>query len=478
MQRRTKILATLGPASDSAEMIERLIDAGANGFRLNFSHRTHEYFGPLIETIRAKAKKLDRPISIVQDLQGPKMRIGVFKDGKSIQLKPGAKFVLTTRPVEGDESMVSTTYDRLPGDVHAGDRILLDDGCLELKVTKASGTEVETEVVLGGELGEHKGMNLPGVPISAPCLTEKDKADVRFGSEAKVDFMALSFVRTSADVLQLRTLLNSSKHPEIRIIAKIEKPESVKNLQEILEAADGVMVARGDLGVEVSAEKVPLLQKLIIERANKAEKLAITATEMLESMVSNSRPTRAEASDVANAILDGTDVVTLSEETAVGMDPVRVVRTMASIAEYTESDESIFEYSERIRPQRMVSFTHAIVAAARNAAEVLKARAILVLTQTGQTAWFASCQRPRCPIVALTPDPVTYRQLALVWGVVPIYSELGHTTEMMIRQGEDLMLARNIVSKGDIVVIVSGSNPVRGATNLMKIERIGEAAPA
>jgi len=477
MSRRTKILATLGPASDSAEMIEKLIEAGANGFRLNFSHRTHEYFAPLIETIRASAKKLDRPISIVQDLQGPKMRIGVFKNCKSIQLNPGAKFVLTTRPVEGDESIVSTTYDRLPGDVHAGDCILLDDGCLELRVRKASGTEVETEVVLGGELGEHKGMNLPGVPISAPSLTEKDVADARFGAEAKVDYVALSFVRASADVVQLRTLLNTSKHPEIKIIAKIEKPEGVKNLDGILEAADGVMVARGDLGVEVSAEKVPLLQKMIIERANKAEKLVITATEMLESMVKDPRPTRAEASDVANAILDGTDVVTLSEETAVGIDPVRVVRTMSSIAECTESDESIFEYSKRLRPQKMANFTHAIVAAARNAAEDLKAKAILVLTQSGQTAWLASCQRPSCPIVALTPEPAIYRQLALIWGVVPIYSKLADTTENMIRQGEEALLDRNVVNKGDIVVIVSGSIPLRGATNLMKIERIGEGSP-
>lgn len=454
-------------------MLEKLIDAGVNGFRLNFSHGTHEYFQPLIGRIRTISKRLQTPVAILQDLQGPKIRVGTLKDGKPVRLIPGAKLVITTRDVEGNEAMVPTTYADLPRDVHVGNRLLLDDGNLELKVTRVSGTDVETEIIVGGELKEHKGINLPGVTVSAPSMTEKDLKDARFGAEMGVDFVALSFVRTAADVLKLRNLLNELHHSEIKIIAKIEKPDAVKNLREILEVSDGVMVARGDLGVEVSAEKVPLIQKRIIDKANQAEKLVITATQMLESMVTSTRPTRAEASDVANAILDGTDVVMLSQETAVGVHPVRVVKTMASIAQYTESDDAVCQYTQRIRSQKMVTFTHAIVHAVRSAAEVLKAKAVLVLTQSGQTAQLASFQRPECPVFAFTPIETTYNQLSLVWGVMPIFSDFIPDVAAMIKRAEEMLLDLKVVQKGDVVVIVAGTNPVRGATNMMKIERIG-----
>ncbi|HEY4491029.1 MAG TPA: pyruvate kinase, partial [Acidobacteriota bacterium] len=454
--RKTKILATLGPASETAATIEQLLEAGADGFRLNFSHGNQDYFRSLIETIRSTGAKLQKPVAILQDLQGPKIRVGKLKEGKPVSLKSGEKFVLTTREIEGSKEMVSTTYSGLPQDVKEGDKILLDDGAIELKVLGVAQTDVKTEVVTGGILSEKKGINLPGVQVSANALTEKDIRDARFGATMGVDYIALSFVRSGSDLLSLKELLAEQQKSDIRVIAKIEKPEAVKNLKEIIDVSDGVMVARGDLGVEMPAEKVPLLQKMIIERSNKAEKLVITATQMLESMVNSPRPTRAEASDVANAILDGTDVVMLSQETAIGAFPVKAVRTMAAIAQYTESDGEVFQYVERIRPQRLTNFTHAIVHSARAAAEVMKADAILVFTQSGFTAHLASCQRPPCPIYAFTPVEKTYRQLALVWGVSPFLMEPLASTEAMIKRAEEILLTRKALQRGDVVVILSG----------------------
>jgi pyruvate kinase len=472
LMKRTKILATLGPASEERPMIEQLILGGADGFRLNFSHGTHESFYPLFDRIRLLAAHHYRPVSILQDLQGPKIRIGLLENHEPVLLEPGKPLVITTRDITGNRDIVSTTYQGLPDDVRAGDTILLDDGAIELKALAVNGTEVGTEVVTGGLLKERKGMNLPGVNISAPSLTEKDIVDAKFGVEMSVDYIALSFVRSARDVITLKNLLNDWNHPEIKVIAKIEKPEAVKNLQEILEVSDGVMVARGDLGVEMPAEKVPLIQKMIIERANKAEKMVFTATQMLESMVTNIRPTRAEASDVANAILDGTDVVMLSQETAIGKHPVKAVRTMASIAKYTESDEEIFSYTEHIRPQKLTNFTHGIVHSARAASIQMKAKAIMVFTESGTTARLASCQRPPCPIYAFTPIESTYRQLALVWGVFPFLFDPISSTDEMIRKGVEILTHSGEVQKGDVIIIVSGTNPVPGATNMMKIERI------
>lgn len=470
--RRTKILATLGPASNDAVIIDQLIAAGADGFRFNFSHGSQESFAPLFERVRSLAAQHHRPVSILQDLQGPKIRTGLLKDHQPILLESGKKLRISTQEIIGGSEAISTTYAGLADDVRPGDTILLDDGAIELKVISVSGGEVETEIISGGLLKEKKGMNLPGINISAPSLTEKDVSDARFGVEMQVDYIALSFVRTAWDVLTLKNLLIDWKHPEIKVIAKIEKPEAVTNLREILESSDGVMVARGDLGVEMPAERVPLIQKMIIEKANKAEKQVFTATQMLESMVTNVRPTRAEASDVANAILDGTDVVMLSQETAIGQHPVKAVRTMSSIAKYTESDDEIYSYTEHIRPERLTNFTHGIVHSARAASLQMKAKAIMVFTQSGTTAQLASCQRPPCPIYAFTPTETTYRQLALVWGVYPLLFEPLPDTDSMIRRGIEMLIEQGTVQKGDVIIIVSGTNPVAGATNMMKIERI------
>jgi pyruvate kinase len=469
-KRKTKILATLGPASDTPQMIERLIAAGADGFRLNFSHGTHDYFRPLVPYIRAASVKLDKPVAILQDLQGPKIRTGKLAGGEPVHLIPGTRFVITTRPIDGNAMIVSTSYSELAKDVKPGDKILIDDGVIELKVLQVRDSDVETEIVSGGLLRDKQGINLPGVNVSAPSLTEKDVEDALFGKELSVDYVALSFVRCAADVRRLRDVLGDS---DAKVISKIEKPEGVKNLAEILEISDGVMVARGDLGVELPAERIPLLQKMIIEHANRAEKLVITATEMLESMVDQTRPTRAEASDVANAILDGTDVVMLSEETAAGLYPEKAVKTMDSIAEFTESDEGVFRFTERIRPQHLVNFTHAIVHSARMAAEVVKAKAILVFTQSGYTAELASCQRPPCPIYAFTPIQRVFQQLPLVWGVYPFVIEISLDPNLMVQNAEKFLLEKKLLEKGDAVVIVSGTQAARGATNMMKMGRIG-----
>jgi pyruvate kinase len=469
--RKTKILATLGPASQESNIIEQMILGGADAFRLNFSHGSHDYFKPLIERIRSAAAKTTRPVSILQDLQGPKIRTGLLKNHQPVYLETGKTVVITTEEVEGTASEVSTNYSGMPDDVKPGDPILIDDGAIELKVATIEANSIIAEVITGGWLNEKKGINLPGTQISAPSLTEKDIADARFGVEMKVDYIALSFVRSGWDVLALKNLVTEWNYSDVKIIAKIEKPEAVRNIKEILEASDGIMVARGDLGVELPAEKVPLIQKRLIERANKSEKLAITATQMLESMVHNVRPTRAEASDVANAILDGTDVLMLSQETAIGEHPVRTIKTMALIARYTESDDELVANIELKRPHRLTTFTHGIVHSARAAVVEMKAKAIMVFTQSGMTANLASSQRPPCPIYAFTPLERTYRQLALVWGVHPIIFEFSSSTDDMIKRAEELLLASGAVHKGDVVVIVSGTNPVRGATNMMKIER-------
>ncbi len=470
--RKTKILATIGPASIEADTIREMIQAGANGFRLNFSHGSHEYFLPIVDRIRSVAASLKEPVAILQDLQGPKIRTGTLKEHKSVTLHPDARFTITIREIEGSDTEVSTNYKGMPLDVKPGDPILLNDGAIELKVLDIDSENITTEVITGGILGEKKGINLPGTQISAPSVTDKDIADARFGVDMQVDYIALSFVRTAWDVLVLKNLLNQWNYPDVKIIAKIEKPEAVKNIREILEVTDGVMVARGDLGVELPAERVPLIQKKIIERANKSEKLAITATQMLESMVHSARPTRAEASDVANAILDGTDVLMLSQETAVGEYPIRAIKTMANIARYTESDEELFQKIEFIRPQKQTNFTHGIVHSARAAAVEMKARAIVVFTQSGMTAHLASCQRPPAPIYAFTPEEKTFRHLSLVWGVLPMLFDSIPNTDSMIRRAEEILLQTGAVNKGDVIVIVSGTNPVRGATNMMKIDRL------
>jgi pyruvate kinase len=469
--RGTKIVATIGPASRERKVLEQLASAGLDVVRLNFSHGEHAQHLEAMQAVREISERLGRPIAILQDLSGPKIRTGRLQGSQPVELKAGAHITITIdETIEGTAERISTTYDPLPRDVSPGDRILLDDGNLELRVLRSSLDEVECEVVYGGLLKPNKGMNLPGVKLSTPALTEKDRRDLAFGIEHKVDYVALSFVRQAADVEECKALIKSLGGTA-PVIAKIEKREAMDNLPAILDVADGVMVARGDLGVELSTEEVPTLQKRIIELANEAGRVVITATQMLESMIEHPRPTRAEASDVANAILDGTDGIMLSAETASGRYPVESVATMARIAVYTE------EYGNFQPPARMTGAAGSHVArslarVARSVAEELRCKLIVAFTESGSTARLVSTYRPRVPIAAITYNDETYRRLALWWGVVPVRSEFAQTTDEMIVAGEDLLKRRGLVASGDIVLMLAGQSHTAGATNMLRVHVI------
>ena len=467
--RKTKIIATLGPASSSPEIVGRLMDSGADVFRLNFSHGSHEEKTGLIETIRALSAQKGKPIGILADLQGPKIRTGRMLDG-AIRLVRGERLDITTDDVLGRPGLISTIYQALPRDVNHGSRILLDDGLIELRVISVSGNTVHCTVVEGGVLKDLKGINLPGVDVSAPSLSEKDKADLDFCLGMGVDYIALSFVRKASDVQGLKDAIGT-RGMHVPVIAKIEKPEALRNFKDILAAADAVMVARGDLGVELSAERVPLVQKKIIRACNEAGKPVITATQMLESMILHPRPTRAETSDVANAILDGTDAVMLSGETASGGFPVEAVRTMAKIA--LDIERSELWRIPSTRSLHSNDIPEAVAEAACHAASTLKAKALVVFTQSGGTATLISKFRPQLPIIAFTPFPDIQRRLSLYWGVNS--SPIGSVGETMqqIKFGEEALLAAGF-KKGDVVVITMGV-PIeaKGSTNLMKIHKLG-----
>lgn len=470
--RKTKIVATMGPASNSPKVIDELLLAGVNVCRLNFSHGTHEEHKSVICDIRAAAMRLDLPVAILLDLRGPKIRTGYLEKG-SVELKRGEMINITTEDIKGDERLISTTYKELPRDVKPGDRILIDDGLIEVRVRGVNGNQVECEVIYGGILKEHKGMNLPGVNVSAPSLSQKDMEDMDFGIAQGVDYVALSFVRRASDVVALKDYLKG-KGADIPIIAKIEKPEALESLESILEESDGIMVARGDLGVELSAEEVPIAQKKMISMANTAGKIVITATQMLESMITNQRPTRAEASDVANAVFDGTDALMLSGETAVGKYPVKAVEMMAKIA--VQAEEADLTHRQLMRRKKAVagSFSQAVAFASYAASEELHSKAIVVFSQSGSTAKLVSKLRPPTPIVAFTPLEETKRRLSLVWGVQPFCIEFGGHTDEMVCRGESALLNYGLAELGDTIVVVSGTKVgMRGATNMMKIDRIG-----
>jgi pyruvate kinase len=467
--RRTKIVATIGPASREPAVLERLIRAGVDMVRLNFSHGSHQDHLDVIRGVRAIAGRLERSVALLQDLSGPKIRTGKVKDG-GVLLADGARVRITTdETIVGSAERISTSYDPLPGDVSPGDRILLDDGNLELRVLASRGDEVECEVVHGGLLSSNKGMNLPGVRLSTPALTEKDRRDLAFGLAQGVDYVALSFVRQAADVEQAKELVRSLGG-NAPVIAKIEKREAVDDLAQILEACDGVMVARGDLGVELSTEEVPTLQKRLIELANGAGRVVITATQMLESMIEHPRPTRAEASDVANAILDGTDGIMLSAETASGRYPLEAVETMDRIARYTERHDLA-------RPPARVSAGGSLVArslarVASTVAEELNCRLIVAFTESGATARLLSAYRPRAPIAAVTYNESTFRRLALWWGVLPVRSEFAATTDEMILRGEALLKSRGMIASGDTILMLAGQSHTAGATNMLRVHTI------
>jgi pyruvate kinase len=457
--RRTKIVATLGPASSAPERIEALLRAGVDIVRLNFSHGDHAEHAVLHARVRAAAEALGRPVAIMQDLQGPKIRIGPLEGGKPLTLEDGAELTITAEPdVVGRPGLVSTTYAHLPADVRAGDRILLDDGLLELRVLASEPPRVRTVVVHGGLLDEHKGINLPGVSVSAPALTDKDRQDLAVGLALGVDYVALSFVRRAEEVAEARALIRAQR-ADVPLIVKLEKPEAIQQLGAIIRATDGVMVARGDLAVEMSPEQVPPLQKVIIHKANAAGKPVITATQMLQSMIDNPRPTRAEASDVANAVFDGSDAVMLSGETAVGRYPVEAVGAMARI---TVAAEAVV-VGGKPPPNGARGRTPALVRAACGLAAEVEAHAIVVYTRTGHTARLVAQCRPPMPVYAFTAAETVRRRLALYWGVQPLQVALAGDPAAMVGQLCDLLVEQGLLARGDWIVLVGAARRLTSA---------------
>lgn len=470
--RRTKIVATVGPASSNEAVLDQLIAAGASVFRLNFSHGSRDDHAKVFATIRNVARRRGEAVAILQDLSGPKIRTTRVASAEGIVLETGGSVVIACdENLVGTPERIGTTYEPLTRDVKEGDTILLDDGNLELRVARTSDSGVGCEVVHGGVLKSNKGMNLPGVSLSIPALTEKDRADLAFGLSLGVDYVALSFVRRAEDVREAQALIRSLGG-DAPLIAKIEKREAIDNLPAILEETDGVMVARGDLGVEMSTEEVPTWQKRIIAMANAAGKPVITATQMLESMVDRARPTRAEASDVANAILDGTDAVMLSAETASGHFPVESVETMARIAHFTEENDE-FQSPGRLAGTSVSAVARALARVASLVALELQSPWIMAFTETGSTARHVSGFRPRARIAGVTPSENVYRRLALHWGVIPILLPRVSDTEQMLMAGEEALQKAGLASRGDRIVILAGQSPTAGATNLLKVHTIG-----
>ena len=467
---RAKIVCTLGPASSTPERIGELIDAGMSVARLNFSHGSHDDHARMLQIVRAEAERRGKAIAALLDLQGPKIRIGKLTNGQ-IALKAGGELTITTDDVVGDERRVSTTYLGLPRDVKVGDHILLDDGYLGLAVTAVADREVKTVVVTGGILKNNKGINLPGVDVSAPALSDKDRIDIGFALRHGVDYVALSFVRRPEDVLEAKRLLTVDQ-VSIPVIAKIEKPEALDRLGDIIDAADGIMVARGDLGVELGPEKVPLWQKRIIGETNKRGKIVITATQMLESMISQPRPTRAEASDVANAVLDATDALMLSGETASGQYPVDAVKTMARIIDEIERS-AYYRANVEIPDLQLAVPANAIAHAAMTAARAMKIKTIVAVSESGGAARLVSEYRPDSHIVCLTTNEVSFRRLALIWGVTPVLISPAATTEELIDRVEATMIERNLALPGENVLITMAVPVGSGMqTNVLKIHQI------
>lgn len=470
--RTTKIVATLGPASDTKEVIRKLFDAGVDVFRLNASHGVHEDHARRLQAVRELSEELNIQAAILLDLQGPKIRLGLFENGK-VLLETGRRFEITTEECLGTEERASTVYQNFARDVSPGDRVLIADGTVELRVNSTDGVSVKCEVVAGGWIGDKKGINLPGVNVSTPSLTRKDMADLQWGLDHGVDYVALSFVRKPTDVIRLRLYLEERERM-LPIIAKIEKPEAWEQLDEILAESDGVMVARGDLGVEMAFEKVPFIQKSIIERARQCGKFVITATQMLESMIESPVPTRAEVSDIANAIFDGTDAVMLSAETSAGKFPVESARTMARIA--LEAEASIRPRGYQDLPKRSnPSIAEILADAAYHSARSANVSAIVVFTTAGTTASLIARYRPPVPIYAFTTSTTVARQLALVYGVRVIVTPTYPTTEQMLSEMDRMLIEHALLKMRDTVILVAGQPMWRsGTTNMMILHRVGE----
>ena len=471
--RRAKIICTIGPACDSEECIRDLMKLGMDVARLNFSHGTHVEHARRIKRLRKVARSLKRTICVLQDLQGPKIRTGRLKNGKPVELQTGSILTITPRKLAGTASLISTDFSGLAREVDPGARILLSDGRIELQVRAIHGEDIECEVKNGGTLGENQGINLPGAAVSIPALTDKDKLDLKFGLEHGVDAVALSFVRSAED-LRLAKQLMRKYGKSVPIIAKLEKPQAIERLEEILEIANGVMVARGDLGVELPPEQVPIIQKRVIQRASIWRKPVITATQMLESMTENPRPTRAEASDVANAIFDGTDVVMLSGETASGHYPREAVAMMARIVVEAESSMAQMPNSPRRRENHRYSVAETICESIAHAAEDLRMGAIAVFTESGNTARMLSKHRPKAAIFAFSRKLEVCNRMNALWGVHPIHKDKWESAEAMVRTAEKELIPRGWLRPGDVLGLVAGTRLTSGATNFMRLHTVGE----
>lgn len=469
--RRAKIVCTMGPAVESAEKVSHLIKAGMNVARLNLSHGSYQEHQNCLDLVRAEAKRVRKPVAIMIDLQGPKIRLGRFTSGPH-ELNRGETFTITTDEVSGDKSRVSTTYKGLTGDCKPGDLILIDDGKVAVQVLEVKGNDVVTKVIEPGVVSSNKGINLPGVAVSVRSMSEKDIEDLRWGLKAGADLIALSFVRSARDIDDVHRIMEEvGQH--VPVIAKIEKPQAIDNLEEIVLAFDGIMVARGDLGVELPIEDIPLVQKRCITLARENAKPVIVATQMLDSMISNSRPTRAEATDCANAVLDGADALMLSGETSVGAFAIEAVATMARIIEKTEQDALHLIPALQHNPRTKGG---AITRAATEVGLTIGAKVLAAFTKSGDSARRMSRLRSPIPILALTPDTSTYNQMALSWGVEPLLIPLVSTTDEMVKQVDAILIESKRVAVGEFIMIVAGSPPgIPGSTNAMRVHRVGDA---
>lgn len=466
---KTKIVATVGPASNSQDVMEGLIKAGVDVFRLNFSHGSHEMHLQVINNIRALNQKLDTHISMLQDLQGPKIRTDEVENN-GVELIPGNQLVISTERMLGNSAKVSTTYKSLATDVKPGDMILIDDGKIELKVLGSNGTEVITEIVYGGTLKSRKGINLPNTNVSAPSLTEKDYEDLLFGLEHNVDWIALSFVRTADDVREVKRIIEE-KGRKTKVVAKIEKPQAVANIDEIIEVSDALMVARGDLGVEIAMEDVPLVQKMIVKKCNQAGKPVIIATQMMESMITSPRPTRAETNDIANAVIDGADALMLSAETAAGMYPILAVQSMAKSIRSVEEHVDIYDkFREMLDPKSGTFHNDSVISSACRLAKDTGANAICAITSTGYSAFRISRHRPSAPIFLFTRHRELLTTLSLVWGVRTFYYESKGSTDDIIEDVKKILVEKGHLKKGDVFVNTA-SVPIekKGRANMIKL---------
>ena len=473
--KKTKIICTMGPRTMDKIILKELIAGGMNVARFNFSHGSYEEHAERIALVRQVSEQLGIPVALMLDTKGPEIRTGLLKDGKKVSLEQGKEFTLYTEEREGDETGCSITYQQLVYDVRKGDTILIDDGLIGLEVQRVSADKIECIIKNGGELGERKGVNVPNVKIHLPGVTQKDREDILFGIEQGVDYIAASFVRNSDCIMDIREILEDNHGRDIGIIAKIENAEGVENIAEILDAADGIMVARGDLGVEIPADQVPHIQKKIIHKCNRKCKPVVTATQMLDSMIRNPRPTRAEAGDVANAIYDGSDAIMLSGETAMGKYPVEAVRMMAKIAETTEAHLDYSNLQKLNKKQRKKDISMAVGFASVSTAEILKASCLVVPTMTGYTARMISSLRPKTPIYAISPSEQAVRRMQLYWGVYAMPGETEDSTRHMITNSMKIILRRKLIKKGELAVFTAGdpaTNMVSGrgrSTNVMQV---------